>query len=140
MDMTRYISIFLAMLVSFVAIDVLWIGVIMQGTYQTALGHLITGEFYLPAVAVFYPLYIAGLMIFAVFAHKGSLRKTFIYGAAFGLVAYGTYDLTNHATLPQWPLIITVLDMLWGAFISGLVSLIGGYVLSAMRPKVVSGG
>lgn len=108
-------------------LDLVWLGVVMKDFYRANLGHLMGEVVWFPAV-IFYFLYTAGLAYFAVLpAHESdSLLKAVLLGAMLGLFAYGTYDLTNHATLRDWPLIVTVLDMVWGAVISGVVAG-GGY-------------
>lgn len=79
---------------------------------------------------IFYPLYTLGLLLLIVFpAIEGgqSLFKVFFLGTIFGLVAYGAYDLTNQAVLKDWPIIVTIVDMLWGSLLAGSASLITYY-------------
>lgn len=80
---------------------------------------------WVPAL-LFYLLFIAGLVFFALLPaiHEGSWSLALLYGAFFGLVCYATYDLTNLATLKEWPEKIVVYDLLWGSFISGATCLI----------------
>lgn len=75
-------------------------------------------------VAIFYPLFSAALVYFAIMPGiaSGSLARTVLMGAAFGLVAYATYDLTNHTTLKDWPLMMTIVDMAWGMLLSAVVA------------------
>ena len=78
---------------------------------------------------LFYGLYVVGIVIFGVMAglRDDSWRSAAIYGALFGLFAYATYDLTNLATLKNWPMIVSVVDMAWGAFVTALAAT-GGYL------------
>lgn len=106
-----------------VVLDLLWLGVVMKEFYRLNLGHLMGREIVWGAAIAFYLLFALGLSYFVVISGLGgTLLKTFFLGAFFGLVAYGTYDLTNYATLRDWPLIVTVVDMVWGALLSGAVT------------------
>ena len=108
----------------FFAIDMIWLGWVARGFYRRQLGHLISPEVNWTAAIVFYLLFIAGILTFAVVPglRRASLAHTVVLGAFFGFVAYATYDLTNLATLRGWPLKMTLVDMLWGAVLSGSVS------------------
>jgi uncharacterized membrane protein len=79
------------------------------------------------AALAFYLLFVVGVLVFVVVpgVEDGSLRTTLLKGALFGLIAYGTYDLTNQATVKNWPLTITAVDMVWGTALSVAVSYIG---------------
>ncbi len=107
-----------------VAGDLLWLGVIMKDFYRGNLGHLMASSVQWMPALFFYVLFVTGLLYFATIPgiQSGSFTRTFLMGAAFGLVAYGTYDLTNQATLRDWPLVVTLADMAWGAFFSGTLS------------------
>ncbi len=108
-----------------VAIDVLWLAVISKGFYQKQIGFLMSKNPNWIAAIIFYLLYAVGLVIFVI---TPSLEKGWIYailaGALFGLICYGTYDLTNLTTIKNWPVIVTIIDMIWGSVFSGSVSLI----------------
>lgn len=106
-------------------IDLLWIGVIGNGFYKAQLGSLMRPDIVWPAAIVFYLLYILALAYFVLtpaVAGQTGVLKVALVGAFFGLVAYATYDLTNLATLRDWPLTLTIVDLAWGAFMTGLVS------------------
>jgi uncharacterized membrane protein len=79
------------------------------------------------AALIFYLLFIVGILIFVVFPslEKGSWTRAILYGALFGFFTYATYDLTNLATLKNWPLVIVFIDIIWGMFLSAVVSLSG---------------
>lgn len=112
------------------ALDIIWFSCTSH-FYKTWLGYLFTSDFnYVPAI-VFYLLYSVGIVYFVIYPaiqNGTSLLHTFLIGAFFGLIAYSAYDLTNHATIPNWPLVVTIVDMLWGAFVSGLTSLVVKYI------------
>ena len=118
-------------LVIFLILDSVWLGVISPGLYQEKIGHLLADEVNWPAAALFYLLFIAGLVFFAVKPSLGqnSWKTALKNGAFFGLVCYATYDLTNHATMRDWPLMITVIDLLWGTFICGISSLVSFFAV-----------
>ncbi|MBR0576370.1 DUF2177 family protein [Proteiniclasticum sp. BAD-10] len=119
----------------FFLVDLVWLGVISKNLYRKYLGHLMTPNVNWTAALLFYVLFIAGLVFFVVnpALEKESLRYAILAGGFFGLIAYGTYDLTNLATLKDWPLTITVIDLLWGTFLnaatSGLTFLLARAVL-----------
>lgn len=126
--MSHFITLYGTAFVFFIIIDFLWIGVIARSFYQKHIGYLL-GEFVWPPVIIFYALFILGLTFFVLSPLKDApLLQVFLTGAFFGLVTYATYDLTNHATVANWPTIVTVVDMCWGAFLGGAVSLCTVYV------------
>lgn len=129
-----FVKAYPAVLVTVVALDLLWIGVIMSDFYRVKLGHLMSGNVVWGAAVVFYLLFAAGLTYFAVLPgmNGGSLIKVFILGSFLGLIAYATYDLTNHATLKDWPLIVTVVDIMWGSFLSGAAAAAGYLAIKLM--------
>ncbi len=125
--MLKYVGIYLAVFVTMVAIDMVWLRVIAVSWYQQGMGPLLTDSPNLVAAALFYLLYPLGLMIFAVLPASGetSWLRAAGMGALFGFFAYATYDLTNLAVIKNWPVGLTVLDMAWGTFISGVATLAG---------------
>lgn len=125
--MMYYFKVYLAALVGFLAIDMVWLGIVARGFYRKHLGFLLTDQPNWWAAAVFYLLFVAGLLVFAVFPglNANSLRKAVLLGSLFGLITYATYDLTNLATVKNWPLLVTVVDMAWGAVLAAAVSAVG---------------
>lgn len=105
-----------AMLV-FVALDSAWLAFTAQRLYRPAIGHLMREGFDFGAAALFYLLYGTGLVSFVILPAR-QVRDALLRGALFGLVAYATYDLTNQATLRDWPWHVTVMDLAWGAFVT----------------------
>ena len=113
----------------FFLIDMLWLGFIANRFYQDQIGHLL-GPVNWTAAIVFYLIYIVGILIFAVVPalEVGSWQRALVLGALFGFFAYATYDFTNLATLKDWPLVVVVVDVIWGAVLTGSVAL-GSYWL-----------
>lgn len=111
---------YLAAVASIVILDFIWLGFVMKDFYRANIGHLMSDTVVWPAAIIFYLLYAVGLMYFAVQPGlaAGSLWKAALLGAALGAFAYMTYDLTNQATLKDWPVIVTVVDIIWGAVLS----------------------
>jgi uncharacterized membrane protein len=128
--MTAFVKLYLSLIVLLVGADLLWLGVVMKNFYRANMGHIIGGDVVWPAAILFYLIFTTGLLYFAIIPgiESGVLLKTVLMGMGFGLVAYATYDLTNQATIPNWPTIITVVDLVWGAFLSGILSLVAFYL------------
>jgi uncharacterized membrane protein len=121
-----FIKLYLTSLPVFVVIDALWLGIVAKNFYQKHIGHILADKFSaLPAIA-FYLLFLAGLVFFVISPsmEKKSWTYAVLAGAFFGLVTYATYDLTNMATVKNWPLIVTIVDLFWGMTLGGLVSLL----------------
>lgn len=115
---------FIAAAATMTAIDSVWLRTMYARFYQPQIGHLLAENVkYGPAVA-FYVVYLVGLMVLVVspmLKNGAGWGQVFLMSAVFGIVAYGTYDLTNHATLRDWPWIVTVVDMVWGGLLTGVV-------------------
>ena len=125
--MGLYLKLYAATLIAFFAIDMLWLGLAARSFYQKHLGFLLAPSPNWGAALLFYLLFVAGMVIFVLVPglKAGSLSMTLIKGALFGLVAYAAYDLTNQATLKDWPVIVTVVDMIWGTILSMSVCAVG---------------
>jgi uncharacterized membrane protein len=115
---------FVTVLIIFGVIDTLWLGFMGDRVYRPLIGEVLADRFRLVPAIAFYTLYAIGLTIFAVLPglKTGDWKTALMWGAVFGLFAYGTYDLTNYATLKTWGLKITLLDMTWGVVVSGVSS------------------
>ncbi len=122
--MLQPIVIYVTGLAGFLALDAVWLSTMAPRVYKPAMGDLVAPGVNLGAAALFYLIYGVGILAFAVMPALGAGRWTtaFALGALLGLVAYGTYDLTNHATLRNWPMIVTVLDMAWGTLATALAA------------------
>lgn len=119
-----FIKAYPVVLATVITLDLLWLGVIMRDFYKVKLGHLMSGDVVWGAAIVFYLIFAAGLTYFAVIP-SGYLAKAWWLGALVGLIAYATYDLTNHATLRDWPIVVTIVDILWGMVLSGTAATAG---------------
>ena len=128
-----WIKLYLATIPVFFAIDMIWLGYLARDFYQSSLRHLLSPEVNWPAAFIFYFMYIAGILLFAVRPglEAQSLGKACLWGALFGFFTYATYDLTNLATLQNWPLKVVVVDILWGTTLCTLVA--GGSYLIGLR-------
>lgn len=110
------IKLYLLTVPVFLLVDLLWLGVIAKGFYRDQLAHLLSPTVNWPAALSFYLIYIAGILYFAVVPAlaEDSLGRALLNGALFGFFTYITYELTNMATLPDWPLKVVLVDTLWG--------------------------
>ena len=125
--LTFYLKLYFCTLLAFFAIDMVWLGLVARGFYQKHLGFLLRPNPNWSAAIVFYLLFVLGLLVFVVVPslQAGSTKKVLILGALFGLITYATYDLTNLATVKDWPWIVTVVDLLWGGILATSVSYLG---------------
>ena len=119
-----YLKLYACAFLGFLAIDFVWLAVVARGFYRRQLGFLLSDQPNWWAAFAFYLLFVAGLLLFAVVPgiQAGSLRRTLLLGGLFGLVTYATYDLTNLATVKNWPWVVTLVDMVWGVVLSMSVS------------------
>ncbi len=127
-----FIKLFLVAFLVFLLIDLVWLGLIAKKFYRKHLGFLMSDDVNWTAAIIFYLVFVAGIVLFVVSPALGadSLSHAVIYGALFGFVTYSTYDLTNLATLKNWPLIITIIDLIWGTFLATSVSVITFLIFS----------
>lgn len=125
-----FIRLFLIALPVFFIIDMVWLVVVAKSFYQKHLGFLMKPDINWAAAILFYLLFIAGLIIFVITPAmvKQSWVHALVYGALFGLVTYATYDLTNLATVKDWPLLVTVVDLVWGSVLAAAVSVITYFI------------
>ena len=125
--MLKFILLYLVVLGAFLVIDMIWLGLVAKSFYRDQLGFMMRSKVNWPAAIIFYLLFIVGLIFFVVYPSIG--RDNWVYamfsGAFFGLICYATYDLTNLATLKDWPLKVTMVDLAWGSVLSAVLSLIG---------------
>ena len=121
-----FIKLFLIALPVFFIIDMVWLVLVAKKFYQEQLGFLMRPDINWFAAIFFYILFIAGLVIFVISpaVEKHSWVHALLFGAFFGLITYATYDLTNLATLKDWPLLVTVVDLIWGTVLASSISLI----------------
>jgi len=110
--------------VVFFAIDMLWLGFIARNFYRKHLGYLMAEQVVWAAALVFYFIYIGGILYFAILPalKAGSLQTALVNGALLGFLCYATYDLTNLATVKNWPILVTAVDLVWGALLTAATS------------------
>jgi len=115
----------------FLGIDYVWLSQVAARFYFDRIGHLLMDKPNMAAAGAFYVIYVVGIVVFAVApALKAeSLWTAAVYGALFGFFTYATYDVTNYATLKNWPAIVVFVDVAWGTVLSA-VSAVLGYVLT----------
>jgi uncharacterized membrane protein len=123
----NFLFTYLSVAISFVAIDMVWLGIMVNRLYRPVLGEMLRSDPNLAAAAVFYLLYPLGLIAFAVLPahHEGSALRAVILGAMFGCFTYATYDLTNQATLRNWSTTLSIADILWGTMLAGISAGLG---------------
>ncbi len=138
--MTRFVAAYVAVAVVMITLDLVWIGVIARSMYVQGIGHLMAERPDIPVSLLFYAVYALGIMVFAVAptgaiaGRPAGLRETLIAGTLFGFFGYATYDLTNLATLRNWPVLIAVVDITWGSMVSGAAAGAGRLVLDRFSP------
>lgn len=117
---------FVITFVVFMAIDLIWLGFIAKNLYSKYLGYIMTDKVNWGAAILFYVLFIIGLLFFVITPALDQNSWTYALGAGalYGLLTYATYDLTNLATLKDWPITITVIDMVWGTILATMTSII----------------
>jgi uncharacterized membrane protein len=127
-----FLKLYFIALPIFFGMDMVWLGVAAKNFYMKQIGFLMTPKVNWAAAIVFYLLFLAGLVVFVIApaVEKGSWVRALMFGVLFGLVTYATYDLTNLATLKDWPLLLTVVDLTWGMALAGSVS-VGTYLIAS---------
>ena len=131
--MTRFAVAYAATAIVFCGLDFLWLGFVAKDYYQSQVGALLLDKPNLTVAALFYGLYIVGVLVFAVLPalDAGAWGKALLLGALFGFFAYATYDLTNLATLNGWSAGIAMLDLTWGTLVTGVSATAGYFVTRA---------
>ena len=127
-----FIKLYAIALPVFFAIDMIWLGLIAKGFYAKQIGSLLKPDVNWTAAIVFYLLFIVGLVVFVITpaVEKNSWMHALLFGALFGLVCYATYDLTNLALAKDWPVLVTIVDLAWGALLAASVSVITYFIAS----------
>ena len=117
--MLTFIELFVIAFIMFLIIDLVWLSLIAKKLYDKLIGKLLKTDVNWAAALIFYVLFISALVIFVLLpgVDKQSLGYVMLYGSLFGFITYATYDLTNLATLKDWPLKITIIDLIWGTFL-----------------------
>jgi uncharacterized membrane protein len=125
-----FIKLYAIALPVFFAIDMVWLGVVAKKFYQSQIGNLMKPDVNWAAAIIFYLIFIAGLVVFVIepAMEKGSWKPALLLGAFFGFVCYATYDLTNLAVAKNWPVLVTIVDLAWGAVLAASVSTITYFI------------
>jgi uncharacterized membrane protein len=128
--MTHYLVAYIVAVPIFFIIDMVWLGVVAKDFYRAQLGDLLLSQFNWTAAIAFYLIFLVGLVIFAIqpALMKASWTHALLLGALFGFFTYATYDLTNLATLKNWPVFLTFFDIAWGTVLGGAVSVLTYFV------------
>lgn len=126
-----FLKTYVIALVVFFMIDIVWLTVIAKKLYQQELGYLMTEKPSMIAAVLFYLLFITGVVFFVITPalEKNSWSYALLAGMFFGLITYATYDLTNLATLKDWPIKITIIDLIWGTSLGGFVSTVTFFIV-----------
>jgi len=135
MSLTKIIISYLLTAVVFFAVDMLWLGLIAKNIYRKYLGDFLSSQVNWTAAIIFYLLFIVGIFIFAIYpsVQKDSVFGAILLGALFGMFTYATYDLTNLATLKDWPIQIVFIDIAWGAVLTAVVSSAGFFIVRIIK-------
>lgn len=132
--MLKYVGVYLTVFLTMLVIDMVWLRLIAVSWYQDGMGPLLAESPNLVAASLFYLIFPLGLLVFAVLPDESaSIMKVAAMGTLFGFFAYATYDLTNLAVLKNWPVGLTVIDIAWGSFLSGLAATAGKLSLNYLN-------
>ena len=133
----KTLTAFVATGLAFAAIDSIWLITMAPRLYKPEIGELMADQFRLVPAIIFYLLYISGILIFAVRPGltAGSWQVALVQGAMFGFFCYMTYDMTNYATLRIWSLKVTILDLIWGTFLTGAAAAVGTIITQKFFPN-----
>ena len=126
-----YVVAYIATAVVFLGLDAIWLSKIALGMYRQELGSLLLDKPNLPIAAGFYLLYVVGIVVLAIVPalSEGGWVKALLLGAVLGLVAYGTYDITNLSTLKGWSTRLALIDIAWGTALSAVSAAIGFWMV-----------
>ena len=121
-----FLKLFAIALPVFFAIDMVWLGFVAKDFYAKQIGGLMKPDINWTAAIIFYLIFISGLVVFVITPAvvKNSWTQAVLMGALFGFVCYATYDLTNLAVAKDWPVFVTIIDLIWGAVLAASVSVI----------------
>ncbi len=130
-----YVIAYTTILIVYCAIDAVWLSVMAPRMYKPTLRDILLKDFKLGPAIVLYLAYPAGILVFATLPalEAGSVKPAFIYGALLGALAYATYDLTNYATLRNWTLRMTAIDIIWGAVVTAIPAASAFYAVNAAQ-------
>ena len=115
-----YVKLFSVSLFTFLILDAIWLGLIARNFYAKYLAVYLTDNVIWLSAIIFYLIFNIGLLIFVILPsiEKNSYTTLILYSLLYGLVTYATYDLTNYATIKDWPFAVTIVDIIWGMFVA----------------------
>lgn len=118
----------------FFIIDMFWLGLVAKNFYRAQIGALMKADVNWIAAIIFYIIFVSGLIVFVISPalEKNSWTHALVFGSFFGLICYATYDLTNLAVAKDWPLVVTIVDLLWGAMLAALVSIFTYFIANKL--------
>lgn len=124
MTLSVFLKLYGVAFVTFLVMDLMWLGVVARSFYQEQMGHLMRADVNWTAAVAFYVVFVSGIVVLVVWPaiDRQSLTHALVLGALFGLVTYAAYDLTNLATLQGFPLKVAVVDLVWGMVLCATVS------------------
>lgn len=133
--MTFYLGAYAIATITLFILDFIWLGFVAKGFYSNQLGHLMADNVRYGIAAAFYMTYTVGIVVFAVkpAIEAENIMLALGYGALFGFLAYGTYDFTNMATLKDWPIKMSIVDIIWGTTLSATVAWVTYYVIMKLN-------
>ncbi len=131
----QFFTAYISGLIAFLVIDFIWLKYVALSFYRGQIGHLMLDKPNLGIAGLFYLVYVVGVVVLAVnpALEKSQWTTAVLYGGLLGFVAYGTYDITNLATLKTWPPIVSIIDMIWGTVLTASVATIAYFVTSSFR-------
>lgn len=131
----KYVLLYILVLIVFLGVDLLWLTVISKNLYKTEIGHLMAENPKLLPALIFYMVYVAGVIVISVLPGitEKQLLRTVLLSALLGFIAYGTYDLTNFATLKDWPAKIVFIDLAWGTVVTTLTGTAGFFIARLLK-------
>jgi uncharacterized membrane protein len=131
----QFLTAYISGLIAFLVIDFIWLKYVALSFYRSQIGHLMLDKPNLAIACLFYLFYVVGVVVLAVnpALEKGQWTTALLYGGLLGFVAYGTYDITNLATLKTWPPIVSIVDMIWGTVLTASVATIAYFATVTFR-------
>lgn len=133
--MNRYAVLYLATLFVLIPLDFLFLGVVARDFFTSQVGNML-GELKLVPAALFYLIYVVGVLVFVSGSPSSTWQSTLLFGALFGFFCYATFDLTSLALLRNWSWSVAVVDVSWGAVVTAVSSTAGLLIANWLVPKI----
>lgn len=131
----KYLYLYILTFIVFLVIDFIWLKFVASNLYSSKIGHLMATNAKLLPALIFYLVYVVGVVVLIILPgyEAKNIWKAILFGALFGMISYSTYDLTNLATLKDWPLSLSIIDIAWGTFVTAITSLSGYYIATLLK-------